>query len=168
MKTWAMALTAAAGMLAATVALPLAAQPEASQTRVGMILEQQQGIRDQMDRSNGTYARLDRAAKERIREQQDELFVLLDGVVSIDELAPPKQVAVFNALEVIKRVITDNRESHQQCWRERRTGSSLPMTRCATVGERERLMNDAQAWKSDVGACIPQGAGTVSCGRMGE
>ena len=168
MKKWAIAHAVAAGTLAATVALPLAAQPEASETRVGMILEQQHGIRDQMDRSNGTYARLDRSAKDRIRDQQDAVFALLDGVVSIEELAPTKQVTVFNALEDIKRVITDNRDAHQQCWRERRTGSSLPLTRCATVAERERLMSDAQAWKSDVGVCIPQGAGTVSCGRMGE
>ena len=137
--------------------------------RVAGILEAQRELRDEMSHSNGKYARLRSDTKSKIRERQDRVAELLQGASSLSDLRPDRQVEVVNALEDINTLITDNRADHQTCWRERRTGSTMVSMVCATQAERDRLAEDARAFKSDPGVCIPSAtAGAPSCGRIGE
>ena len=137
--------------------------------RVAGILDAQRELRDEMSHSKGTYARLSSYAKAKIRERQDRVAELLEGASSLSDLRPDRQVEVVNALEDINTLITENRADHQTCWRERRTGTTMMSTVCATQAERDRLAEDARAFKSDPGVCIPTGtAGAASCGRIGE
>lgn len=164
-----------AALLGTVLLAAVALQPAHGDTgtggsdRVAGILAAQREVRDEMSHSNGKYARLRSEAKSKIRERQDRVAELLEGASSLSELRPDRQVEVVNALEDINTLITENRADHQTCWRERRTGTTMMSTVCATQAERDRLAEDARAFKSDPGVCIPTGtAGAASCGRIGE
>lgn len=131
--------------------------------KVGQILQQQREIRDESERSTGAYARFGGDALGRMHTAQDRIFKLLDGVSAVEQLNRVQQAELFNALEEVKAVITENESSKQQCWREHKLGTTLKQTRCATVAERQQIMREAQTWKGDPSICGQRAAG-IDCG----
>ena len=135
--------------------------------KVGQILLQQREIRDESEHSTGAYARFGGETLGRMHAAQDRIFELLDGVSSVEQLNREQQADLFNALEEVKAIITENESNKQECWRESKLGTTLKQTRCATVAEREQIRQGARDWHSDTNVCIRSGDGP-SCGRMGE
>ncbi|RDZ26783.1 hypothetical protein [Lysobacter silvisoli] len=131
--------------------------------RLGQILQEQREIRAETERPTGAYARFDRNQIDKMQRAQDRIFRLLDGVDQVEQLDREKQVELFNSLEEVKAVLAANENDRQICRRERKTGTTLREVRCATVGERTKLTNEARDWKGDSGVCAPE-SGSTSCG----
>lgn len=153
-------LVAVAGLC---IAFGAAAQTE----NVSRILAQQRQIQEQVESSTGPYSRFDRDARQRIAQAQHRVRALLDGVTDVAQLNAQDRVALFNALEEVKAVITSNDEDRQECWRERKLGSMRQTTRCATVAERREAREGGRAWLGGPSVCSPSASGP-SCGRVAE
>jgi len=141
----------------------------ANADKVAMILQQQREIRAQSEHSTGAYARFDPATLERMHSAQDTVFALLDGKTSVEQLAPDRQVELFNALEQVKAILAENDRNRQKCWREHKLGTTMKITRCATLAELEQVRRDAEQWKAEPTICGQRDAMT-DCGgnvRMG-
>lgn len=149
-----------------TSALTLCAAFAASANvgRLGQILQEQREIRAESERSTGAYARFGHGALDRMQRAQDRIFRLLDGVDSLEQLDGNQQAELFNSLEEVKAVLTENERDRQICRRERKTGTTLRQTRCATVAERDRIAEGARQWIGDPAVCLPV-SGTTSCGQ---
>lgn len=145
------------------VSLGLALPAAASADKVVQILSQQREIRTQSESSTGTYSRFDRGELDKMHAAQDRIFVLLDGVSSLDQLNDNEQVELFNSIEVVKAVISGNEEDQQKCWREHKLGSTIPKTRCATLAEIQQIRQGAEDWKGKPSICGNLGDG-VDCG----
>jgi hypothetical protein len=145
-------------MLCAMGATPALANAD----KASQIVQQQREIRDESESSTGAYARFDRRALERMHAAQDRIFVLLDGVASVDQLGTNEKVELFNAVEEVKAIIAENESDRQKCWRERKVGTTIPQTRCATVAELEQIRSGAQDWKGEPGLCSSRGDGCTN------
>ncbi|TQD41013.1 hypothetical protein [Marilutibacter aestuarii] len=141
--------------LASTLAL-------ASANKVGQILEQQREIREQTEGSTGDYARFEPRALARIEAAQDQIFSLLDGVSAVEQLHPDQQAELFNALEEVKAVLADNEDDRQHCWRERKLGTTMKETRCATVAEMRAVQEDTRNYLNRGQRC--GASATSDCG----
>ena len=137
----------------------------ASANKVGQILEQQREIREQTEKSTGDYARFDPKALEQIEAAQDQVFTLLDGVSSVDQLPPDQQTQLFNALEEVKAVLADNEDDRQQCWREHKLGTTMKETRCATVAELRAVQQDTRDYLNRGQRCGASGSSDCGSGR---
>jgi len=155
-------------VLVGSLALALiSANAYANVGKIGQILQQQREIREQSEIATGDYVRFGPSALDRMHAAQDRIFRLLEGVSTLEQLDPARQAELFNALEEVKAVLAENEQDKQRCWRERKTGTTLKQTRCATVAELEQIRTDAQEWKGDTSVCVPTPLG-ISCGRSGE
>lgn len=153
--------------LVAVVGLCIAFGAAAQTEKVSRILAQQLQIQEQVESSTGSYSRFDRDARKRIEQAQRRVFALLDGVTDVEQLNAQDRADLFNALEEVKAVITNNDEDRQECWRERKLGSMRQITRCATVAERREAREGGRAWLGDPSLCSPSASGP-SCGRVAE
>lgn len=133
--------------------------------RVGQILQQQREIREQSEKSTGAYARFGSSTLERMHDAQDRIFRLLEGVSTVEQLDPAGKAELFNALEEVKAILAENERNRQECWRESKLGTTLKVTRCATIAEREQIRSDAREWKGDASICVPVPEG-YSCGQI--
>ena len=131
--------------------------------RIDQIVQEQREIRAESERPTGAYARFGHSALDKMQRAQDRIFELLDGVQTLEQLDRQEQVELFNSLEEVKAVLAENDRDRQICRRERKTGTTLRETRCATVAERENLTKDAREWTGDSAICVPR-SGTISCG----
>lgn len=150
--------------MALALTLPLAAG--ANTDRIGLILEQQRDIRENLEKSDGAYARFQPVARERLSDAQDQVFALLAGVSSIEQLHPEQRKDLFNALEEIKAVIAANEDDRQDCRRTAKLGTHMRITRCATVAERRQLRQGAQDWQGEADICALVSAGAAGCGNL--
>jgi hypothetical protein len=145
------------------ILLSLAGVAHANADKVAMILQQQREIRAESEQSTGEYARFGADTLDRMHSAQDQVFRLLDGKATVAQLRPDEQVELFNALEAIKAIIAENDENRQKCWREHKLGSTMKVTRCATLAELEHVRRDAQDWKGEPTICGQRSA-TTDCG----
>jgi len=138
----ALGLLLASGLVFAADTAPAPAPAEPAQS-VAEILSVQHGLRERLDRRNGEYARFDANAVSRMERAQDNVFAMLRGVTSIDQLNPDQRTALSNSLDEIKSILLANAGNRQVCHRERRTGSNLIELRCETVADREAHARDS-------------------------
>ncbi|KAB8192511.1 hypothetical protein [Marilutibacter maris] len=121
--------------------------------KVGQILKQQHEIRRESEVSTGEYARFGSRALGRMHSAQDRIFDLLDDVSTVDQLGPDQKVELFNALEEVKAVISENEDNRQECWRERKVGTTLRTTRCATIAEMRAVREDTRSYLDSPATC---------------
>ncbi|HEY0504489.1 MAG TPA: hypothetical protein VGD42_13480 [Lysobacter sp.] len=153
----------------ALVASLVAGTALASADKAAMILQQQREIREASESSTGAYARFGREALTRMHEAQDKVFDLLGGGKSVEDLRPDQQVELFNSLEEVKAILAQNDRNRQKCWREHKLGTTMKITRCATLAELEQVRRDSEQWKGEPTICGQRDAMT-DCGgnvRMG-
>lgn len=85
-----------------------------------------------------------------IRKAQQEVFAVIDGRKSLDELSIDEKVRLENALERINAQAKGGtrvaREDQNVCWRERKSGSSMKVTRCGTEKERDQAREGARGF----------------------
>lgn len=136
--------------------LPAGALASFGTTDARQILAEQQRIRQEAEAPRGKYSRFNKDAQARLSRAQEVIFTILDTGAVLEELAPPQQVDLMNAVEEVKAVLTENEGDRLECWRERRVGTMMPKTFCETVAKREELREQSQAWKSDTGVCIKE------------
>jgi hypothetical protein len=149
MRTWVVCITL--GLVSLSAA--------ANVDKIGRILEQQREIRDQTESSTGAYARFGSEALDRMHGAQEQIFELLDGVTTVEQLPPEQQAELFNALEEVKTVISQNEDNKQKCWRERKLGTTMRETRCATMAELRAVKQDSQSWQGSPSVCSGAGCG---------
>lgn len=126
-------------VLALAFAAPASAA-DADPDPLQVILEQQQGLRADLDEAR--MPALTRRQVNAIRKAQATVFALTEGRTRLDELTVEEKVRLDNALERINAELGNSqaaRDAEDQCRRERRSGSQLTSTQCATAGERDRL-----------------------------
>lgn len=110
------------------------AQIRAAQT------EQRQAI----ERKSGNYSHFTDAERKAIFAKQDEVSALIEGKTTIDELGPDGKIALANALESVKALVTRAEDGRLICERIKPIGSNRPQNKCISVGERRRLRDAAQ------------------------
>lgn len=137
------AALALAVVSSAAFAAETAPAPAAPTQSVAEILAVQHGLRDRLERHNGEYARFDANAVARMERAQDNVFAMLRGVNSLDQLSPNQRTELSNSLDEIKSILLANEANRQICHRERKTGSNLIELRCESVADREAHARDS-------------------------
>jgi len=143
----------------------LAASANFSATDTNRILNEQKEIRRESEQPMGKYSRFDDQAQARLHKAQDVIFKILADGKALEQLNKEQQVDLLNAVEEVKAVIAGNEQDKLECWRERKIGTTLKVTRCETVAQRARIMEESREWKSDTSICIPQQTAS-SCGQV--
>jgi hypothetical protein len=134
--------------------VPLLASASFTATDTRRILAEQKDIRAESEQPMGKYSRFNDAARTRLHRAQDTIFAILSEGKALEQLRKDQQVELMNAIEEVKAVLAENENDKLECWRERKTGTTMKVTRCETVAQRERIMKDAQAWKEKPSNCV--------------
>lgn len=124
------------------------------------ILAQQQQLRATLE-SGDTTGLTPRQIKV-VRNAQADVFALTKGKSTLEEMNIEEKVRLENALERINAEIRGTRlssEEKQVCWRERKSGSKLMVTRCGTQAEIDQAREGARAWMEKPRICVPPGCG---------
>lgn len=132
--------------IAALLALPIApaSANDVADTTVPEILHTQHALREKLDNPTGEYSRFDADALSRMRQAQDKVFHMLDGVTSLDQLNANQKTELSNALSDIKATLLSNADSRLICHRERKTGTNLVQRVCETAAERDANAEESQ------------------------
>lgn len=145
-------------LLAITLASFAAGAEQA--TQAGRILDiesflaQQQEIRDDMAGSK-KFKHVTDYDKRRFYSAQDQIFTLLTGRTSTDELNSDQLVALYNAQEEVNAILTDAELDRPICERETVVGSRRVVTVCLTVRERRDLQQNARQTMLKNRTCDP-------------
>lgn len=131
-----------AAMMVAALLIPA---PSAAADSLEAILEQQRAL--QQDLEGDRMPDLTRRQINAVRKAQAQVFALTDGKSALDDLTIEEKVKLDNALERINAELAHSRSvraDEDQCRREKRTGTTLQSTQCATAGEREQLRESSR------------------------
>ncbi|WP_159016830.1 hypothetical protein [Cognatiluteimonas profundi] len=128
----------------------------ATATTVPEILQVQHALRAKLDAPRGEYSRFDAEAVRKVEATQDQVFRMLDGVSSLDQLNQQQQVDLANKLELIKSTLLAQDGNRVICRVERKTGTNLTTRRCETVASRERNTAEARKYMTDHPSHIQQ------------
>ena len=129
----------------ALVPWPAAAEQALSRSRIDIpaFLAYQHTVREAVA-SGRRFRHLDNETRQRLFGAQDQLFGLLEGKESIEELDNDEQVAVYNAQGVVNAVLADAELDREVCTREQALGSHRVQTVCMTIREREEMREFTQ------------------------
>jgi hypothetical protein len=145
------------GLLLASVAgTCLAGGDPAATPTVPEILQVQHALRAKLDAPDGVYSRYDAAVVRNVEATQDQVFRMLDGVSSLDQLNQQQRVDLSNKLELIKSTLLAQEGSRVICHVESQTGTHLASRRCETVADRQRNAAEARKFTGDHPDHIPQ------------
>ena len=147
MKTQPLVLIASAMLAIAIAGTARAATPAPTQS-VQEILRVQHALRDKLSSSHSELSGLNRDAVSQMEHAQDQIFRMLEGVTSLDQLNAGQKVELFNALEQIKATMLANDGDRKICHHERKIGSNMIQLRCETVSERAARTEDANRFMS--------------------
>ena len=136
--------------LLAVCAAPVWAQDDGVDDTVPEILHTQHALRTKLDNPTGEYSRFSPNDLATMRHAQDKIFLMLDGVTSLDQLKPDQKIELSNQLDQVKATLTNNEGNRLICYRERRIGTNLLEKRCETVDEREARAHDSQQQMQDM------------------
>jgi len=137
--------------------VPLLASASFTTTDTRRILAEQKDIREESEQPLGKYSRFDDAARARLHRAQDAIFEILSEGKTLEQLSKGQQVDLMNAVEEVKAVLAENEKDKLECWRERKTGTTMKVTRCETVAQRERLQQESRQWMGDPSICVKEG-----------
>jgi hypothetical protein len=143
------------GMLVATSTLAQESD------RLAVILDQQRDLQKQIDAGN--LRNLTPRQANVIRKAQKEVFAVIEGKATLDSLSIEEKIRLDNALEQINAQVKGGRvasEEQDVCWRERKSGSNLKVTRCGTQAERDQARQGARDWMEKPKVCVPPGCGS--------
>ena len=136
------------GVLHAGLASRPAIAGQQTTASVPEILQVQHALRAKLDVPSGV-ANFDKSAVQRIETAQDNVFRLLDGVTSLDQLNDQQKVELSNSLQVIQATVLAQEGSRVICHVERKTGTHMTTRRCETVADRERDAAEARKYMLD-------------------
>jgi hypothetical protein len=151
-------------LILATVAT-VAQQAPAQAVRIADIddfVAQQQAIRADMAGSK-KFKHVADFDKRQLYTAQDEIFALLAGRSSTDELDSTQLVALYNAQEVVNSVLAEAELDRPVCERQTVLGSRRIQTVCLTVRERRDLETASRQTMLKVRTCDPS---QLNCGEV--
>jgi hypothetical protein len=92
-----------------------------------------------------TYAEISNMDRSTVRELLQRISTRLESVASLDELTDEEKALLFNDQEQVNVILTQAAsDSRQVCRHEAATGTRFKKTRCYTVAERRRRMEQDQ------------------------
>jgi hypothetical protein len=109
---------------------------------VAKFLDYQRDVRD--DVRSSKFKHMDESSKEKLLAAQDEIFRLLKGRKSIDELSHEQQIELYNAQNLVVGILTDAELDRPVCKREKRVGSNMATTVCTTRRQMGEHKDDIQ------------------------
>ena len=107
---------------------------------VARFLDHQRDIRD--DLRSSKFRHIGSSERKKLLAAQDEMFALLEGKRSIDELSHEEQVALYNAQHLVAGILTDAELDRPICKREKRVGSNMAQTVCTTKRQMDEHKNE--------------------------
>lgn len=143
--------------------LVLAAGQAVAKARVDLkvLLNQQNSINRQIEESPDGMG-IDSLQLDRLRRAQRIVSDIAVKKSTLDQLNPADQIKLRNALGEVYAILKGTRVAQDQrdvCWRERRIGSQIQSTRCATFEELLLAREGARAWMEKPPVCASQGNG---------
>jgi hypothetical protein len=135
----------------------LAAGQAMANARVDLkvILNQQNSINRQIEESPDGMG-IDSTQLDRLRSAQRVVGGIAVKKSTLDQLSPADQIKLRNALGEVYAILKGTRVAQEQrdvCWRERKTGSQIQTTRCATFEELLLTREGARAWMEKPRVC---------------
>ena len=109
---------------------------------IAKFLDYQRDLRDDLDTRKFDHLRA--ASRQQLMKAQDEVFALLEGRRSVEELSHAEQIELYNAQHLIAGIITDAELDRPICKREKRVGSNRAETVCTTKRARDEHKNEVQ------------------------
>jgi hypothetical protein len=132
------------GVLLAGFAGACFADGDQGATTVPEILQMQHALRTKLESPSGEYSRFDEASVRKMEAAQDQVFRMLSGVTSMDQLNEQQKVELSNALDQVKATLLAQEDKRVICHIERKTGTNLTSRRCETVAQREANATEAR------------------------
>lgn len=126
-----------------------------------VILNQQNSINRQIDESPDGLG-IDSGQLDRLRSAQRTVNEIAVKKSSLDQLSPADQLRLRNALGEVYAILKGTRVAQEQrdvCWRERKIGSQIQTTRCATFEELLLTREGARSWMEKAPVCASKGNG---------
>ena len=147
----------------AAFVLVLAAGQAMANARIDLkvLLNQQISINRQIEESPDGMG-VDSLQRDRLNRAQRVVTDIAVKKRTLDQLNPADQIRLRNALGEVYAILKATRVAQEQrdvCWRERRTGSQIQSTRCATFEELLLAREGARAWLEDPPTCASRGNG---------
>lgn len=137
---------------------PDAAQPQEPQS-VSEILHMQKDLRSKLDNPTGEYSQFSEKDIAQMKHAQDDVFGMLSGVASLDQLNLDEKTRLSNSLDEIKAILLSNSDNRLVCHRERKTGTNLVTKRCETVAQREARSRDAREQMREMSTTVQERRG---------
>lgn len=143
--------------------LVLAAGQAMANARVDLkvLLNQQVSINKQIEESPDGMG-IDALERDRLRRAQTVVTELTSKKSTLDQLSPGDQIRLRNALGEVYAILKGTRVAQEQrdvCWRERKIGSQIQTTRCATFEQLLLTREGARNWMEKSQVCASQGNG---------
>ena len=135
--------------LALSAGAAFAQAPEQPQT-VSEILQFQHALRGKLDQPNGEYSRFDEGQIARMKSAQDNVFRMLSGVNSLNDLSENQKIEVSNSLDEVKAILLANEGNRLICYREKKIGTNLLTKRCETYADREAHARESERAMRDM------------------
>lgn len=104
----------------------------------------QDQLKRSIDRKEGAYADLSDENRKAILQKQAEIYRLIEGRTTIEELGPNVRIDLVNALESQKALLAKAEDDRMICERVKVIGSNRPQNKCISVGERRRMRERIQ------------------------
>ena len=143
--------------------LVLAAGQATANPRVDLkvLLNQQNSINRQIDESPDSMG-IDSAKLDQLRRAQRTVADIAVKKSTLDQLNPADQIKLRNALGEVYATLKGTRVAQEQrdvCWRERKIGSQIQTTRCATFEQLLLTREGARNWMEKSQVCASKGNG---------
>ncbi len=129
-----------------------------------VILNQQNSINRQIEESPDGMG-IDSLQRDRLRRAQRIVSDIAVKKSTLDQLNPADQMKLRNALGEVYAILKGTRVAQEQrdvCWRERKIGSQIQTTRCATFEHLLLTREGARAWMEKPPVCASRGDGCES------
>lgn len=104
----------------------------------------QDNLKRSIEKKEGNYADLSDKDRKAILDKQADIYRLIEGRATIEELGPNGKIELANALESMNALLTKAEDSRMICERVKVIGSNRPQNKCLSVGERRRLRENLQ------------------------
>ncbi|MGD9584305.1 MAG: hypothetical protein AB7V26_11660 [Lysobacterales bacterium] len=108
------------------------------------IVQRQQGIAKRLDANRAKDLNAEQI--QAIREQQRQVFALVEGKDSLKQLSKKETRQLDKALEAITNLLTTGRAEPEECWQERSIGTRVGQRRCGKKADRQAADARAREW----------------------
>lgn len=99
----------------------------------------QDALKAALEKKDGPYARYSESQRKTLREQQSNIYGLIEGKQSVDELGEDNRLRLANLLMAQKSQLEQSPEDKMVCERVRVLGSNRPKLQCMSESRREQM-----------------------------